>query len=1047
VNAGKEGEQMKREKWFFHFSLVIITCSLLIGCDLFNGPVQRDFLAQIDEEIAWSNSERLTVRIDYPSEWGTSNPPTGIISLPVRDIRQGYSFEVEFTPDTAYSFQGWRAYDASVLNALGDWLLDITLLDGVPQLSGVETPELPARGGTGSFKIDTVTPVTLVPWCRSEAYVIRTDPQTETRNSTVMRVYDPSVPVTVYFNSALDPRMTWDFGTGMVDIKARPIDTIETDGAFEDFNERFDRIEYANRAGQYAVTIYPKETDGPLPNYQIEVTIGPDIRNAQGGLMDSPEVIYYKVSNLVGLDARIDSWSAAYNTNGTIFVTCIIDGENAAEATATEYYQMNQGSSQMLALSRSGNTFTGTITGAGSLDASSIGDGKGVSNIREYRIFMELKAGGYTVDDVNFKIWNFSGLSVSDANHAIEVTSETGDDDDRDGTISLSAIPANSTKQYVLANDMYVSNHTPIANFQGNFYGNGHKVTINSFANSQYTGLFGNTNNALIRDLTLEFNSVTIGNNAAIQYLGGIAGNVGGSTEIRNIITSGSLDVAGLTNTGEKYIGGITGNMASTVTIANIRAGLDLSATATGPNNVYFGGITGNTGTNTLIDMSEVIVTGTLSVNNAGTGATYAGGLFGNGNVRTGTSINNSFVTGDIRCTTGTGELFCGGLAGLANSLAVNNSGYEQGSITAKGAGTINLGSGFGKATNVALANFSSLAPSISADSAGNIYAGGLIGFLENGTLTGCYARTEVYALGGGTVSAGGLVGHALPNNNDNSSISKCYATGHVIAELLMLDLGKWNLLCAGGLIGYYGREAGTGSISVTDSYALGNVGADAKSDDGVYWPSQTYAGGLVGHFNSASENENSGIRHCFAIGDVRAKSYNLAPPPFYTGGSLYVAGIVGLIERGFLLNNAARNEFIMSMGGGRNLWNNGRVFGSTQDIPTNNNNIINNYALRTMMIQVNHYYIGWSFGTHWDGYTTPTEEQQNYYYTNNPNVPGDDAAIRRSKYGMSTDYGSFFNSDFWSSGGAMVGFSPEIWNISAAMGRGYPTLLGVGGQ
>jgi hypothetical protein len=644
--------------------LLIALCSLLIvSCDLFNSAMQPDYLAKIDAEIAWANAARLNVSVGYPNAWGTSSPQAGQIT-PSLDIRQGYAFEIEFTPGIEYSFLGWRAYATEALNALGNWRQDLTLLeemvDGeivirVPQLSGVETPELSARGGSGSFTINTVTPVTLVPWCKAEPYVIRTDPRSENKSSTDTSGYPPATPIVVYFNTALSSDMKWDFEDGIVDIKARPFSSIP-DGDFTiPYNDRFDRIEYESKGGQNMLTIYPRSSTPPDVNHQIEVTLGPNIKNSQGDFMNSPEVIYYKVSEQTVSDARIAGWTASYNnSNEEISISYTLSGNTASSARATAYYQMNQGSNQTIELPLTGTTRSGTIS-----RISGVTEGVTTGNIREYRVVMELSVDGSLADRVEFKIWNFPGMSVSKTNPAIEVTSASGDNDESDGTISLSSIAVNSpNKQYVLANDITVTSHTPIgtgtAAFTGKFYGNNHKITITGFANSQYTGLFGYTNNALIRDLSVVYDA-TIASNSTIQYLGGIAGYAAGTTDIRNIITSGSLG-ATLAYAGEKYIGGITGYMASTVTITNIRAGLDLNAAATGSNDVYFGGITGDTATGGTGDLAidKVNVTGALTHNQTG-GVMYTGGIAGRfraslsvGEYKTDLSVSNIEFSGKL---------------------------------------------------------------------------------------------------------------------------------------------------------------------------------------------------------------------------------------------------------------------------------------------------------------------------------------------------------------------------------------------------------------
>ena len=163
------------KKSFLLFSLLPF---LFISCDLLSGK-DDDILKNIDDEIAWANAPKLNVTVAFPLEWGAS-PHAGTnrcfdIVRTSSNPRRGYAFEVEFTPDPAYSFQEWRAYANSTLSSLDtDWLLDPDILDreNVPRLDGVVVPELPARGGKGDFVAHTTELLTLVPWCKTEHYVI-----------------------------------------------------------------------------------------------------------------------------------------------------------------------------------------------------------------------------------------------------------------------------------------------------------------------------------------------------------------------------------------------------------------------------------------------------------------------------------------------------------------------------------------------------------------------------------------------------------------------------------------------------------------------------------------------------------------------------------------------------------------------------------------------------------------------------------------------------------------------------------------------------------
>jgi hypothetical protein len=110
-------------------SLLIVLCSLLfVTCNLFTGPSANVF-EQISDEVDWSNAPKLTVRLEYPPAWGISNPQQGTIT-PAKDIRKGYEFSLEFTPDAAYTLSSWLVYKTSDLNDIpGNWVQDMSLID------------------------------------------------------------------------------------------------------------------------------------------------------------------------------------------------------------------------------------------------------------------------------------------------------------------------------------------------------------------------------------------------------------------------------------------------------------------------------------------------------------------------------------------------------------------------------------------------------------------------------------------------------------------------------------------------------------------------------------------------------------------------------------------------------------------------------------------------------------------------------------------------------------------------------------------------------
>lgn len=122
-------------------------------------------------------------------------------------------------------------------------------------------------------------------------------------------------------------------------------------------------------------------------------------------------------------------------------------------------------------------------------------------------------------------------------------------------------------------------------------------------------------------------------------------------------------------------------------------------------------------------------------------------------------------------------------------------------------------------------------------------YIGSLVGYLDQGTISGCYAKGASVSGGG---SVGGLVGAG------NGTVARCYSTGQI-----------WGDTQVGGLVGLVGPGL------VANCYAKASVSGNQD------------VGGLVGK----TDHPTSTITDCYATGSV--------------SGSSYVGGLVGQIERG----------------------------------------------------------------------------------------------------------------------------------------------------
>ncbi|MCL2443729.1 MAG: hypothetical protein FWD13_09760 [Treponema sp.] len=576
-------------------SLFLVLCSLFI----INCEIDPDYLKKIDNEVAWHNAKKLEVSIAFPPSWGTSNPGQGLIQRNVIDIRLGYTFEIDFTPVTEFSLVGWRAYATEDLTlaklGINNWLQNLNYLDNewrktqeglepIDQLSigeglDIEISNISHRGGRGTFKININKDVTLIPYCNTEAYIISSEPRDNKQG-----LWPVMSPIILYFNAPLDPDMTWTLGGEMIKINAK-----DSEGNYSiPLNNYYETPVYQSRFGLHTVTISPRITNPPGDNLEVEMTIGPNIFNANDPNQEykmTVDKIYWTTTVRDLPQGSIAAWGAKYENN-SITVSWTIDGDGEVKG----YWQEGWGSINDLPSNK-------TIPNIIPVNSENIRQGMSVSGVREYRIKLQLVASDIIIDEKELKIWNVPGMNVSDTVVITEINSPA----------ALAAIPNGATGQYVLTSDITVDNHTPIPNFTGNFYGNGHTITINSFTNSTYTGLFGYVSgNAQIRDLTVRINgNIQAGSNTT--HAGGLAGFIGGvekddknnvlaAAKITNcIITGGQLSI--ITNSTEPvFLGGMTGQIESGVVISNSHVALNIELLSRGDGDVYAGGVAAKIG-------------------------------------------------------------------------------------------------------------------------------------------------------------------------------------------------------------------------------------------------------------------------------------------------------------------------------------------------------------------------------------------------------------------------------------------------------------------
>jgi len=891
----------------------------------------------------------------------------------------------------------------------------------------VSVPRLTARGGSGSFTISIAEAVTLVPLCGSQPYVIRTVPRNEPDT-----VFSPGTDIVIYFNGPLDESSV-GFGTGAIEIRAKDL---ETGGDGEDYyadyydiarEEYFLDPVYASRQGFYTITINPVN----IPwHHRIKVKVGSDVKSSQGeGLAED---VWFSWSTPRSTSARIDTWGAVYDGSAnTITVTCTTTGAPVIKAR----YSVNQGLEIELAVSETAQdsgSWIGTISGVGRIDASGVLDGRQVSGIREYGITLECYV-DHVIATVpaRFKIWNIPGMSVGwdgiTDDSAVEIHTAAG----------LAAIPENATRQYVLANDISVLSHAPIADFRGKFYGNGHTVTVKELNPAADMGLFGAMLGSIARDLTVAYETAPATRSAVTRF-GGIAGTTTGATRIENVVVKGE---SGLTvdTDNHMYAGGIAGLMSGTSGIFNSYCGLNLTvnhptaAASTMGSSVYVGGIVGNMGSTggAAVRVEDVVMVGDINVtassNDEGnsTGGLFVGGIagfaFGTNALQRAILNNAHYQQGTITVTSGTGSAYIGGAIGrshrnidITNSSAIaggfdiykagNGSQFFAGGFVGDAGGGVNSAAYNGTVGKCFSENH--IAVNTSSGVISTLVVGGFSGRLTP-FISYCYAKGNVSALCYAGIYAGGFSGNMTAGSN-------CYATGNV--NVIFQDPSAY-LATA---IMYAGGFTGSFSGDVSDCYALGDVFADKSGQ-----LSTIFAGGFAG-------NQTGSLARCFTAGSVIAQR-----------GDIYIINAGGLVggKSGNLemRDSAVLGNSVTATGSGTK--NVGRVYSNNTGAAAA---IANNRAYNDMKLYTS------------NTYGAPSMSMTPVAGTSSHGGPD----------GLNAHFGNFRLRTFWKNApppdgtapGAAhgLGFSETVtidgttypaWDFVTVESRGYPILRGPDGR
>ncbi|GHV94860.1 hypothetical protein AGMMS50293_11800 [Spirochaetia bacterium] len=280
----------------------------LAGCsDLFTR--EDELLRKIDEQVRWDNAARLSITVAVPEGWGTS-PQLG--TGRAGDTRKGFSFTVEFNPNSAWGFSRWIAVRSDDYHE-GDTDLS-KALDGETVVITESTGAANARIAT--VTINTTEPVTLVPWCEGRPRITQSNPPLINTGVTTSR----GQQIKIYFAvPLLDTAENIKFGADHIEITGQAVtstgdldDSIDLTGVQPEAPKYFNNPVY--EASTKCITITPDPGNLPPGEMVITVTVGTALAGANGNGMLSPVSFYYRTNTLtVQKTYNADNVAAIHN--------------------------------------------------------------------------------------------------------------------------------------------------------------------------------------------------------------------------------------------------------------------------------------------------------------------------------------------------------------------------------------------------------------------------------------------------------------------------------------------------------------------------------------------------------------------------------------------------------------------------------------------------------------------------------------------------------------------------------------------------------------
>ena len=461
----------------------------------------------------------------------------------------------------------------------------------------------------------------------------------------------------------------------------------------------------------------------------------------------------------------------------------------------------------------------------------------------------------------------------------------------------LRAMDSNLSGNYALRNSIDANategvTFNPIGRstaFSGNFDGLGYSIfglTVDVTNDTDPAGLFGFTNNAIIRNFTLNGGLIN-----GTKYVGAAVGSASGGT-IENITSTATVKGTG---GGEGGVGGIVGRAASTAMSGLINIG---SVSGTGDSSSNIGGVVGNMSGGTLT--GETYNLGHVS------GGHEVGGIVGRADTAT---IGNSLAEDpdafqiynqlDVD-----GGYNVGGIVGSITGDSVVTNAANHGDVTAHGykTETYEYHKGYDEDTaqvkNVRVANVGGIVGRAGYDEQDEPYETEskvtISDVLNDGDVTTATNKTpqgEDYYIAG---NVGGIVGRA--NNtaienaeNKENTVAGAHNVGGIAGFLTGdstvdtgVDIGVNNSVNNGGDITATGARTDSGFATEqvrgasdnSEAFNIGNIG------------------GIVGYlFGDIAKVKNSGNRGTVSTADITSNSIP------ETAKAANVGGVVGKID------------------------------------------------------------------------------------------------------------------------------------------------------